>query len=260
MESFTPSTFICENCGERHYKYLPPGTKKTTCHKCGNLINTENIIKLGDEYIDPNKLINNDKFHQYMRRKNNPFEMGEEFPEYGDKIDYDKQKNQFFFDTYKINSDMNKIIGNNKNGNYEIYSNKRFKKQNIEVEEDLTNNSKLTNKFHLNGNKINLLGSVMTFDMKQKAQINNEKMTKNMLEKNEKGEIENPTCSICLANIRVNDNVTKLKCNHLFHFKCIEKWLKINEECPFCRTKLKKKKFIEHKPQKIINKFSKPKK
>ena len=32
MESFTPSTFICERCGERHYKYLPPGTKKTTCH------------------------------------------------------------------------------------------------------------------------------------------------------------------------------------------------------------------------------------
>ena len=42
------------------------------------------------------------------------------------------------------------------------------------------------------------------------------------------------TCSICF-NPEMD---TKTNCLHYFHFTCIDRWLKINPECPVCRTKL----------------------
>ena len=42
-------------------------------------------------------------------------------------------------------------------------------------------------------------------------------------------------CPICLDLI--DDNIVKLvNCNHHFHTKCINTWLKINQTCPLCRT------------------------
>lgn len=44
-------------------------------------------------------------------------------------------------------------------------------------------------------------------------------------------------CAICLNDtIKDKDIIKKLYCNHTFHKKCINKWLKINNTCPFCRT------------------------
>lgn len=42
-------------------------------------------------------------------------------------------------------------------------------------------------------------------------------------------------CSICLNKIETNEYIRKLKCNHLFHKKCVDKWLKKNQNCPMCR-------------------------
>ena len=41
-------------------------------------------------------------------------------------------------------------------------------------------------------------------------------------------------CSICLNNLGYRKRL-KLDCNHNFHFKCIFKWIKINNSCPICR-------------------------
>ena len=52
------------------------------------------------------------------------------------------------------------------------------------------------------------------------------------------------SCSICLTPILSNDPSISTPCNHLFHTKCINKWLFTlqteNEDitCPNCRTKL----------------------
>jgi hypothetical protein len=44
------------------------------------------------------------------------------------------------------------------------------------------------------------------------------------------------TCSICFDDFEENDDVSILKCNHLFHYKCINKWLMENKTtCPICR-------------------------
>lgn len=43
------------------------------------------------------------------------------------------------------------------------------------------------------------------------------------------------TCSICIEHILESDKMNT-SCNHIFHKECLEKWLKINNQCPYCRT------------------------
>jgi hypothetical protein len=45
-------------------------------------------------------------------------------------------------------------------------------------------------------------------------------------------------CSICLQ-IEENDNFIKTKCNHVFHYSCMEKWITSTEtpNCPNCKEK-----------------------
>lgn len=45
---------------------------------------------------------------------------------------------------------------------------------------------------------------------------------------------EKPECSICLEPVTGKDGETT-KCGHLFHKKCLAKWLKEANTCPLCR-------------------------
>ena len=36
----------------------------------------------------------------------------------------------------------------------------------------------------------------------------------------------------------VNEEVVKLKCKHLFHFKCLDKGIENKQVCPFCRNEI----------------------
>jgi len=53
-----------------------------------------------------------------------------------------------------------------------------------------------------------------------------------------KNEINNLCCTICLISLEnyVDVPISKLKCNHIFHKKCIKEWYKNNRNCPICRT------------------------
>ena len=42
-------------------------------------------------------------------------------------------------------------------------------------------------------------------------------------------------CSICLDDMYNTETVT-LDCNHRYHKKCINDWLKEKHDCPQCRT------------------------
>ena len=46
-------------------------------------------------------------------------------------------------------------------------------------------------------------------------------------------------CSICLDPLKQINNKNmipvKLKCGHMFHYNCIEKWHHSKQECPLCR-------------------------
>lgn len=51
---------------------------------------------------------------------------------------------------------------------------------------------------------------------------------------------DNEKCTICLDNIKLNQELTQLKCKHKFHKTCIKYWL-LNQstKCPICRTELR---------------------
>jgi hypothetical protein len=49
----------------------------------------------------------------------------------------------------------------------------------------------------------------------------------------------NETCFICMDNYKVHELKRILpNCNHCFHKKCVDKWLKKRSSCPVCRDEL----------------------
>lgn len=44
------------------------------------------------------------------------------------------------------------------------------------------------------------------------------------------------TCSICLLDYVIGDNLIVLNCDHRFHEACITNWLLIEATCPLCKT------------------------
>jgi len=51
-------------------------------------------------------------------------------------------------------------------------------------------------------------------------------------------EILTQQCTICHENYKHREYKRTLNCTHIFHKKCIDKWLKININCPMCRTEI----------------------
>ena len=42
------------------------------------------------------------------------------------------------------------------------------------------------------------------------------------------------TCMICLESLNNKQKITT-RCNHNFHYKCINSWCDISDNCPLCR-------------------------
>ena len=45
-------------------------------------------------------------------------------------------------------------------------------------------------------------------------------------------------CSICLNELKIDDNITILSCKHYYHKECISQWFKKSKTCPLCRIDL----------------------
>lgn len=45
-------------------------------------------------------------------------------------------------------------------------------------------------------------------------------------------------CSVCMDVYEDNQDIILLPCNHYFHADCSEGWLKENNSCPLCKTKI----------------------
>ncbi|RLM99600.1 uncharacterized protein C2845_PM06G32300 [Panicum miliaceum] len=44
-------------------------------------------------------------------------------------------------------------------------------------------------------------------------------------------------CSICLERCGgADDGLTQLRCRHVFHWACLERWLRSRGDCPYCRA------------------------
>ncbi|KAK2993177.1 hypothetical protein RJ640_030801 [Escallonia rubra] len=47
----------------------------------------------------------------------------------------------------------------------------------------------------------------------------------------------NDVCAICSDDIKYGERCRALpNCSHMYHQQCLAEWLKINEDCPLCRT------------------------
>jgi len=51
----------------------------------------------------------------------------------------------------------------------------------------------------------------------------------------------NSECSICMESFKDTDNVFQCECNYIYHYDCINKWIKSKEDCPSCRKNIKTK-------------------
>ena len=63
-------------------------------------------------------------------------------------------------------------------------------------------------------------------------------MTEEFCKKNEKGDKESPSCSVCIAEIALGQETVLIPCGHMFHDSCINKWLDMHNTCPVCRYEL----------------------
>ena len=43
-------------------------------------------------------------------------------------------------------------------------------------------------------------------------------------------------CTICLEEFKFDEELKKLKCNHIFHKDCLKPWLDNKKKCPICRA------------------------
>ena len=67
-----------------------------------------------------------------------------------------------------------------------------------------------------------------------KSKKRNNKKKKTLKNRNKKG--GNDDCPICFDSINNDEEKYLTPCNHKFHKKCIEDWIKINNTCPICRA------------------------
>ena len=69
---------------------------------------------------------------------------------------------------------------------------------------------------------------INNLNLLEESKINDETIFKN----------ENKQCPICLDNYKIGDKISYLPCFHLYHYKCIKKWLKCSKKCPLCKKEV----------------------
>ena len=47
--------------------------------------------------------------------------------------------------------------------------------------------------------------------------------------------IHSDECSICLVRLGTGSTICKLSCGHIFHERCIQRWIHTDGRCPNCR-------------------------
>lgn len=72
-----------------------------------------------------------------------------------------------------------------------------------------------------------------------KLTISKEELNKIPLSNFSEIKTDEKECSICLDEFESKDPIRMISCHHLFHSKCIDKWLSENNyKCPICRHKI----------------------
>ena len=95
------------------------------------------------------------------------------------------------------------------------------------IQDFIKNDPSFMENFLNKGRMKEILEKIPIFDLSEKH-----------CKKNEKGELEFPTCSVCCSNFNLGDKTMLLPCGHLFHPDCIRPWFNEHNSCPVCRFEL----------------------
>ena len=232
------TNFECTNCHHMNSKIIAPNSRYTGCSRCGALVDIEEMSRNSRYNRQRTSLNNINLNNMHLFPDNNHIRNNGRYNR-SNSINFRNNNNNFNIN----NTGMFRLSINN--DNYDRYSAFRRNLQNpmmlriiyddlndeineLEMEDDIEN--------MINRNFV--LNVIKEVQPKPKPKLKKEKMSKKLWGKNEKGVLEAPTCCICLNIMKDKCEVTKLKCNHLFHFKCLEKWVENKEVCPFCRGKI----------------------
>lgn len=66
----------------------------------------------------------------------------------------------------------------------------------------------------------------------------NELLGNEVLTEETENNLNNKLCSICIEDIVVGDEYTKLECSHSYHRECLKQWIEVKSTCPLCRIAL----------------------
>ena len=150
----------------------------------------------------------------------------------------------------------NRNTNRNRN-NINIYRDLDNINEDFDLEDELSADLELMSIIGNNNNinhGIGLMANLLIQPEKPKIKLKKIKMCKDLYTKNDSGKIEKPTCCICLTAMKIGDDIVLLKCQHLFHFKCLEKWIETKEVCPFCRGKIEFGNIIKKEEKKVEDK------
>ena len=239
------NTFKCYYCNIENSYIVPQDTKGKECRCC-----------LAYNYFFDNK--NSKNKNKICNKKCN-----KKRKIYISNINYNKNKNltnreEFDYNNkfyYKEFCSNNKIHSNNElNISINNINNRRIQNQ-------LSSLKRLINRILRDGNLINIKNNIrennsnILFNISNERNIDNkkeeekdennlvkytwlkkEKLSQNIIDKSKDGY----ECSICLEMIKLKEDISILKCKHIFHYKCIEKYLDHQfTYCPNCRCELK---------------------
>ena len=64
--------------------------------------------------------------------------------------------------------------------------------------------------------------------------------TAKLIHRVDKKKIENhESCVICMEDLHsTRKQVGRLACGHVFHHRCVDRWLRKSATCPVCRTRV----------------------
>ena len=145
-----------------------------------------------------------------------------------------------------------------------IIANYRYNRLQISIEEKKYKNVKTVNDFLDINKKLEILNKKKELLNNYAAAHSKDKLTKKQYEEFTSNglnigsfyylvtnEEKNNTCVICTLNFEINEEILILHCKHMYHTKCITKWVLHNPTCPYCRCIINTHKQECHMP--IIN-------
>ena len=274
MENFLEK-HKCEKCGEiiiKHYKHLHDlkctGSKKNSDSNqiLNNNNNFENIKKKEKKLDSPvkynsntNKILNNNNNFQNIKKKEKKLDSPEVYlcklcglkMKLKDKSDHllaheleQNKKNEInnspklenFIANNPIELNESSNINNSNDNERLVTFGDDELKYNFETNNTVDNNSNRNN-----GN------NMLTFsDSDSSSDYNNDGLKEDIIHKFpitklnniKKLDNEKKKCLICLERFKKDDFIIALYCIHIFHSKCIKEWMRKQNSCPICKSKI----------------------